>query len=325
MGWFGAILLLTAALQVTVLLLSPFYKLKWPFSWYYIRIFKPLLQDDQRYRWKFYLVPCFYISLYGYILYVLVQQVLPTIQSRLWLIEKVVIIPILLLSTPILGLLSMLIPPETTTNHSPGSPDQYEPDGIIYHPGTICRTCHLTKPARSKHCNICQACILVADHHCIWVNNCIGKGNYVYFFAFLIANVTSLSYGFLRVLQISITSPNLHSRSTIIFMILCGTFAVICGVFTALQLQLVNDGMTTNEKDKWFTIQQFMKEQSLVKTPESQWFIRSAHNPTKFFSTNAYDNKAYTLKNYKLIRDPSQIPNVYDHGSCWQNLKRLCT
>ncbi|QLL32000.1 hypothetical protein HG536_0C01680 [Torulaspora globosa] len=325
MGCFGVILLLAAVLQAVVLLLSPFYKAKSPFSWYYTRIFKPLLQDDQRYQWKFYLVPCFYMSLYGYIVYVLIQQVLPAVQGRLWLIEKVAVIPILLLITPVLGFLSMIVTPETTRSHLPGFPDQYEPDGIIYYPGITCRTCHLRKPARSKHCNICQACVLVADHHCIWVNNCIGKGNYVYFFSFLLANVASLSYGFLRVLQISVTGSERYTRSTVIFMILCGTFAVICGVFTALQLQLVSDGMTTNERDKWYTIQQIMREGSLVRTPQGEWFIRAAHNPAEFFSTNAYDDKAYALKNYKLIRDPSQIPNIYDYGSLWQNLKRLCT
>lgn len=325
MGSLSVILLLVAVLQVAVLLLSPFYKVKWPFSWYYARIFKPLLQDDQQYQWKFYLVPGFYISLYGYIVYVLVQHVLPTIQGRLWVLEKVAIIPILLLTTPVLGLLSMVVPPETTRSHLPGFPHEYEPDGIIYHPGVTCRTCQLGKPARSKHCNICQACVLLADHHCIWVNNCIGKGNYVYFFSFLIANVVSLSYGFLRVLQITITAAERQTRNTLIFMILCGTFAVICGAFTAMQLQQVADGMTTNEKDKWYTIQQFMREGSLVRTPQGEWFVRTAHNPAEFFSTNAYDNKVYTLKNYKLIRDPSQIPNIYDHGSLWQNLKRLCT
>lgn len=322
---FSVILLLLVVLQVVVLLLSPFCKLRWPFSWYYSRIFKPLLHDDQRYRWKFYLVPGFYMALYGYIIYVLLQNVLPAIQHRLWLLEKLVAIPFAVLITPVLGILSMSVAPETTKNHLPGALNEYEPDGIIYYPSLFCRTCHLKKPARSKHCNICQACVLVADHHCIWVNNCIGKGNYVYFFSFLVANVVSLLYGFLRVFQVTMTSSERYPRNVLIFTILCGTFAVICGVFTFLQLQLVCDGMTTNEKDKWYTIQQLMREGSLVKTARSQWFIKSAQDPCEFFSTNAYDPKAYRLKNYEIIKDPSQIPNVYDYGSFWSNLARLCT
>lgn len=328
MGIFTVVTILAVATQVIVLLLSPFWKIRWPFSWYYTRIFRPLLQDDQRFRWKFHLVPAFYLALYCYIIFVLVGDVLPVISDRLLLLEKVCLIPVLVLSTPILGLLSMAVKPESARLCQPGSPQAYEYDHIIYYPHVPCRTCRLEKPARSRHCNLCQECVLVADHHCIWVNNCIGKGNYQYFYAFLLANVSSLTYGFLRVLYITMTrkpSQTAQPRNVLVFTILCGTFAIICGVFSYLQLQLVNDGMTTGEKDKWYTIQQLMKEGSLIRSLQGNYFIRDPQNPNQFYSTNAYDSKLYTPKDYTIITDPKDITNIYEQGSFWNKLGRLCT
>jgi palmitoyltransferase len=48
----------------------------------------------------------------------------------------------------------------------------------------VCRKCIFPKPARAHHCSICARCILNQDHHCPWINNCVGHLNHRYFFQF---------------------------------------------------------------------------------------------------------------------------------------------
>lgn len=72
---------------------------------------------------------------------------------------------------------------------------KYPYDHIIFQPGRVCHTCRFLKPARSKHCSICRACVAKHDHHCVWVMNCIGKSNYVYFVGMLLSLAVLLAYG----------------------------------------------------------------------------------------------------------------------------------
>ncbi len=68
-------------------------------------------------------------------------------------------------------------------------------DHILYHPDRACRTCQRDKPARSKHCSLCGVCVARADHHCAWINNCVGAGNHVWFLAFLASTTWVCAYG----------------------------------------------------------------------------------------------------------------------------------
>lgn len=51
----------------------------------------------------------------------------------------------------------------------------------------FCTLCSVHVYARSKHCRECAKCVNVFDHHCMWLNNCIGNANYHAFFATIIS------------------------------------------------------------------------------------------------------------------------------------------
>ncbi|VFQ60462.1 unnamed protein product [Cuscuta campestris] len=70
----------------------------------------------------------------------------------------------------------------------------YPYDNIIFSEKE-CTTCKIRKPARSKHCSICGRCVARFDHHCAWMNNCIGERNTRYFMAFLFWHFLLCVYG----------------------------------------------------------------------------------------------------------------------------------
>lgn len=44
-----------------------------------------------------------------------------------------------------------------------------------FDPNMLCPSCETVCTQDSRHCYICNKCVHRFDHHCQWVNNCIGE------------------------------------------------------------------------------------------------------------------------------------------------------
>lgn len=62
------------------------------------------------------------------------------------------------------------------TNH-PFPIDEYD---------LFCTFCDCHVMERTKHCGKCKRCTMEFDHHCLYLNNCIGSRNYKYFFSLIV-------------------------------------------------------------------------------------------------------------------------------------------
>lgn len=172
----------------------------------------------------------------------------------------------------------------TPSNHSSAdSSNQYQQhhrhypyDHTLYHPSNPCRTCLTPKPARSKHCPLCRTCVARLDHHCVWVNNCIGLANYRWFLSLLLSLGILLSYGAYlayQILRVSSAFDNGNGSGlgserqrswwqsiTLAISLNINVGGVgLLALFTAplawgmllYHLYLIWAGMTTNETGKW--------------------------------------------------------------------------
>lgn len=68
-------------------------------------------------------------------------------------------------------------------------------------PVQLCPDCEIVRTPRSRHCGTCNMCVERFDHHCPWINNCVGTRNHGVFITFLTLMGSSIIFNFAMTLQ----------------------------------------------------------------------------------------------------------------------------
>lgn len=71
-------------------------------------------------------------------------------------------------------------------------PKPKKPVSLLEIEGPFCAECKRKINDRMFHCYICNTCIHRYDHHCPWINNCVGARNVGKFTFFLFVLLVGL-------------------------------------------------------------------------------------------------------------------------------------
>jgi len=144
---------------------------------------------------------------------------------------------------------------------------------------SVCLTCVNVKPPRSKHCRMCGHCVYEMDHHCGWINNCVGKSNRIFFLGFVTSCCVCLSaWGVINLAYCldRVPAPDSNAdwriapllRFTAVaaampWPFFLQIFFLLYTIFTfAISMQLISGivmNMTTNERINWQRYPMFRK------------------------------------------------------------------
>lgn len=231
---------------------------------------------------------------------------------------------------------------------------RFDYDNNMYLKGAECSTCKMQKPARSKHCAMCDMCVEKFDHHCIWINNCVGLGNYRYFITFTVLHMLLCWYGAaigVLVFWGIIDSQNLWNAKfantqtgeevettfyTVVkyvcfqefafsfIVLVCIVMGALLTFFSAYHLMLASSSQTTNERYKRAALMSFYhdKKELLKGLQENPTEFKLAESEKKLFKIDESMTKNQIASQLKQAEEAYRqvSANFYRPYSRWECL-----
>lgn len=100
----------------------------------------------------------------------------------------------------------------------------------------MCRSCETYRPPRAQHCRKCKRCIRKHDHHCVWINNCVGEISRKFFVLFCMYTAVLCFHGFVQAIITLYINRHQIVAINLIFIIIAILIFIIFGIFSAAML-----------------------------------------------------------------------------------------
>ncbi|XP_069559689.1 palmitoyltransferase ZDHHC23-B [Brachyistius frenatus] len=124
-----------------------------------------------------------------------------------------------------------------------------------------CPVCRVVRPPRAGHCRICGVCVLRLDHHCVWINGCVGQANHRSFLLTLVFFLLTSLYGISLVLQsvcpqenlltALLYCPGVYNQYSSALCFTCAWYSSIVtgGLLHLLVVQVINVSYNVTERE----------------------------------------------------------------------------
>jgi len=180
---------------------------------------------------------------------------------------------------------------------------------------SLCTKCETYRPPRAHHCRVCQRCIRRMDHHCPWINNCVGEWNQKYFVQFLVyVGLISCSCIVIIVASWILDPVSAHVRSQeakVLHSIILAVISVLYGLFV---LAIMSDQFGAICSDESPIDSLKSKEQN--KRTTSTVTSSSSSSTSRDFESNSKprEGQLYNSNNHHPKSTMSLMRNVFGRG-----------
>lgn len=115
-----------------------------------------------------------------------------------------------------------------------------------------CGYCFKLQPMRARHCKTCKCCVRRFDHHCPWIDNCVGERNHKWFLLYLCVQFVAVSWGLQASWSGVVSAPTWQQWFTqngflLGALALTAVFSVVVLLLLCIHLYLASVNSTTWE------------------------------------------------------------------------------